>query len=104
MFNVITRKIGSTDQRIIAQRHMFCEAEEYASAMTRNGWMCWVEEGEPNDQDAYDIFLFCSSKGMPEPTAEQLCQFISLSLDRYGFHPCDLQTDVAEALVEEILS
>ena len=72
--------------------------------MTRNGWMCWVEEGPSNDADALDMFLFCSTKGMPEPTDEQLCQFISLSLDRYGVHPCDLQTAVAEALVEEILS
>jgi hypothetical protein len=104
MFNVITRKIGSNDQRIIAQRHMFCEAEEYASAMTRNGWMCWVEEGEPNDQDAYDIFMFCSEKGMPEPTAEQLCQFLSLSFDRHGMHPSNLSTNIVEDLVEEILS
>lgn len=55
------------------------------------------------DQDALDAFLHSSALGDPEPTIQQLQQFLDLCKLRYGKHPIEVNIKVLDEMVQEIL-
>jgi len=58
---------------------------------------------EYTDQDALDSFLHSSALGDPDPTIEQLQQYIDTCLLKYGKHPIEVKTEILDELVQEIL-
>lgn len=54
--------------------------------------------------DLLDAFLCSSSLNDPDPTDAQLDQFLAVSLQRYGKHPCDVSSKATDEMVWEIIN
>lgn len=58
---------------------------------------------EYTDQDTLDSFMYSAVLGDPEPTTQQLQEFLDKCMQRYGKHPIEVDIRIVDELVQEIL-